>query len=100
MTITTSTHSGINTHSGTAFTTSNSYRFGQPVGIVLEDPDLNLRSDRIDTYHVINDPNSPNVDTIGQNGVKLLEILIKDVRYKRCTVDGVEHGGLFLLDFH
>ncbi len=94
MTITTSTHSGINTHSGTAFTTSNSYRFGQPVGIVLEDPDLNLRSDRIDTYHVINDPNSPNVDTIGQNGVKLLEILIKDVRYKRCTVDGVEHGGL------
>ncbi len=94
MTITTSTNSDINTHSGTAFTTSNSYRFGQPVGIVLEDPDLNLRSDRIDTYHVINDPNSPNVDTIGQNGVKLLEILIKDVRYKRCTVDGVEHGGL------
>ena len=94
MTITTSTHSDINTHSGTASTTSNSYRFGQPVGIVLEDPDLNLRSDRIDTYHVINDPNSPNVDTVGQNGVKLLEILIKDVRYKRCIVDGVEHGGL------
>ena len=94
MTITTSSQSDINTHSGTASTTSNSYRFGQPVGIVLEDPDLNLRSDRIDTYHVINDPNSPNVDTVGQNGIKLLEILIKDVRYKRCTIDGVEHGGL------
>ena len=94
MTITTSTRSDIDTHSGTAFTTSNSYRFGQPVGIVLEDSDLNLKSDRIDTYHVINDPNSPNVDTVGQNGVKLLEILIKDVRYKRCTIDGVEYGGL------
>ena len=94
MTITTSSQSDINTHSGTASTTSNSYRFGQPVVVVLNDPDLNLKSDRIDTYHVINDPNSPNVDTVGQNGVKLLEILIKDVRYKRCTINGVEHGGL------
>ena len=94
MTITTSTRSDINTHSGTASTTSTSYRFGQPVVVVLNDPDLNLKSDRIDTYHVINDPNSPNVDTVGQNGVKLLEILIKDVRYKRCTINGVEHGGL------
>lgn len=94
MTITTSTQSDINTHSGTASTTSNSYRFGQPVVVVLNDPDLNLKSDQIDTYHVIDDPNSPNVDTVGQNGVKLLEILIKDVRYERCTINGVEHGGL------
>ncbi len=94
MTITTSTQSDINTHSGTASTTSNSYRFGQPVVVVLNDPDLNLKSDQIDIYHVIDDPNSPNVDTVGQNGVKLLEILIKDVRYERCTINGVEHGGL------
>jgi len=43
---------------------------------------------------VIDDPNSPNVDTVGKNGVKMLEILLKDVRYKRCTINGVEHGGL------
>ena len=24
----------------------------------------------------------------------LLEVLIKDVRYKRCTINGVVHGGL------
>ena len=94
LTVTTSSRSDIDTHSGTASTTSNSYRFGQPVVVVLNDSDLNLKSDRIDTYHVIDDPNSPNVDTVGQNGVKLLEILIKDVRYKRCTIDGVDYGGL------
>jgi hypothetical protein len=43
---------------------------------------------------VINDPNSPNVDVVGKNGVALLEILIKDIRYKRCIVDGIEYGGL------
>jgi hypothetical protein len=91
---TTTARSDIATNSGVVSTNSNSYRFGQPVGIILNDPDLNLKSDRIDTYHVIDDPNSPNVDTVGKNGVKMLEILIKDVRYKRCTINGVEHGGL------
>jgi hypothetical protein len=91
---TVSTQSDVTAYSGTVSTDSNSYRFGQPVTIILNDPDLNTKSDRIDIYHVIDDPSSPNVDTIGSNGVKMLEILIKDTRYKRCTVDGVEYGGL------
>ena len=94
VTITTSTQSNIPTHSGSVSTDSKSYRFGQPVTVILNDPDLNLKSDTIETYHVIDDPNSPNVDTVGKNGVTLLEILIKDIRYKRCTIDGVEYGGL------
>ena len=91
---TTSTDSDISTHSGIISTDSTSYRFGQPVVVYLNDSDLNLKSDRIDVYQVIDDINSPNVDTVGKNGVKLLEILLKDVRYKRCTINGVEHGGL------
>ncbi len=92
--ITTSTKSDIKTSSGALSLNSNSFRFGQPVTLTLKDPDLNLKSDIIDTYQVINDPNSPYVDTIGKDGNILLEILIKDIRYKRCTINGVEHGGL------
>jgi len=91
---TTSTKSDINTNSGIVSTNSQSYRFGQPVTITLNDPDLNLKNDLVDIYFVINDPNSENVDTIGKDGVILLEVLFKDIRYKRCTIDGVEHGGL------
>jgi len=91
---TTSTKSDINTISGILSTNSQSYRFGQPVTITLNDPDLNLKNDLVDVYFVINDPNSENVDTVGKDGVILLEVLFKDIRYKRCTVDGVEHGGL------
>ncbi|MCV0399978.1 MAG: peptidase [Nitrosarchaeum sp.] len=92
--ITTSTKSDIFTHSGVVSTGSSSYRFGQPVTLTLNDPDLNLKSDVVDIYYVITDPNSSNVDTVGKDGNILLEILIKDIRYKRCTIDGVEHGGL------
>ena len=95
-----STKSDIVTHSGVVSTGSSSYRFGQSVVIILNDPDLNLKSEKIDVYHVINDPFSPNVDTIGSNGVKMLEILIKDVRYKRCTINGLEHGGLASTGFN
>jgi len=91
---TTSTKSDINTISGILSTNSQSYRFGQPVTITLNDPDLNLKNDLIDIYFVINDPNSQNVDTVGKDGVILLEVLFKDIRYKRCTINGVEHGGL------
>ena len=91
---TTSTHSNIVTHSGVVSTGSNSYRFGQTVVVTLNDPDLNLKSDLIDIYSVIDDPRSPFVDTVGSNGQKLLEILLKDVRYQRCTINGIEHGGL------
>jgi len=91
---TTSAKSDINTHSGIVSLDSASYRFGQPVTFTLRDSDLNLKSDTIEIYNVINDPNSPNVDTVGKDGIILLEILIKDIRYKRCTIDGVETGGL------
>jgi len=91
---TTSAKSDINTHSGTVSLDSVSYRFGQPVTFTLRDSDLNLKSDTIEIYHVINDPNSRNVDTVGKDGNILLEILIKDIRYKRCTINGAEIGGL------
>ncbi|MFB5630319.1 MAG: peptidase [Nitrosopumilaceae archaeon] len=95
LTISTSTKSDIRTNSGTASFTSNTYRFGQPVYFVLNDPDLNLKHDKIEIYNVVNDPASPNVDTVGtSSGEILVEILIKDIRYKRCTINGVEYGGL------
>ena len=92
--VTTSLQSDILTTSGVVSSNSASYRFGQPVVITLNDPDLNLNNDLVDIYFVIDDPNSKNVDTVGKNGNKLLEVLIKDIRYKRCVVDGVAHGGL------
>jgi len=95
LTISTSAKTDIRTNSGTVSFTANTYRFGQPVYFVLNDPDLNSKHDIIETYHVVNDPNSPNVDTVGTtSGGILVEILIKDIRYKRCTINGVEHGGL------
>jgi len=91
---TTSTKSNVYTSSGVLSSNSQSYRFGQPVTIILHDPDLNLKNDLVDIYFTVNDPNSQNVDTVGKDGTILLEVLIKDIRYKRCTVDGVEYGGL------
>ena len=91
---TTSTKSDINTTSGVVSFNAQSYRFGQPVTLKLYDPDLNLKNDLVDIYSVINDPNSPNADTIGEDGSILLEVLIKDIRYKRCTINGIEYGGL------
>jgi len=92
--ITTSAKSDINTNSGIITIDSTSVRFGQPVTFTLIDPDLNLKSDQIDSYHVIDNPASPGVDTVGKDNTTLLEILIKDIRYKRCTINGVEYGGL------
>ncbi len=89
-----STKSDILTNSGTVTTSSPTYRFGQTVTMILTDPDLNQKHDSIDVYQVINDPNSPNVDTVGTGGSILLEVKIKDIRYQRCTINGVLHGGL------
>ena len=94
VTTTTSTKYDVSTHSGTVSTGSATLQFGHPVYITLKDSDLNLKNDLVDIYFVINDPNSENVDTVGKDGTILLEILFKDIRYKRCTIDGVEHGGL------
>lgn len=85
----------IRTHSGVVSLNAKTFRFGQPVVVILNDPDLNAKHDTVDVYSVINDPASPNVDTVGTTGGGvLLEVLIKDFRYKRCTINGVEHGGL------
>jgi hypothetical protein len=74
---------------------AKSYSFGQPITVTLIEPDLNLDSDRIDIYIVVDDENSPHVDTVGSaSGGVLLEIRIKDTRYQRCTIDGTEYGGL------
>lgn len=90
-----SSKTDINTHTGIVSLTSNVFRFGHPVTVVLVDPDLNIKHDSIDIYSVIDDPASENVDTVGDtNGGILLEVLIKDIRYKRCTISGVETGGL------
>ena len=89
-----SSKTDIRTQSGTVSTASNVLRFGHPVIITLKDPDLNLKSDNVDIYLVNDDPTSSNVDTVGKDGNILLEILIKDIRYKRCTVNGIEYGGL------
>ncbi|MGQ0605695.1 MAG: peptidase [Candidatus Nitrosotenuis sp.] len=90
-----SSKTNINTHSGTVSTASNVFRFGHPVTIILSDPDLNVKHDSIDIYSVIDDSTSSNVDTVGSaSGGILLEVLIKDIRYKRCTIGGVQTGGL------
>ncbi len=91
---TSSIQSEANTDSGILSSNSKSYRFGQPVTITVNDPDLNLKHDLVDIYFTVNDPNSSNVDTVGKDGTILLEVLIKDIRYKRCTVGGTEYGGL------
>ena len=91
---TTSTKFDVATNSGTVSASSTTFRFGQPVTLVLKDSDLNLKSDTIESYQTINDPNSANVDTVGKDGEILLEIKLKDIRYKRCTINGVDYGGL------
>jgi hypothetical protein len=89
-----STKTDIGTNSGVV-TAKSTFRFGHPVTIVLNDSDLNVSNDVINIYQVVDDPNSPNVDTVGDAGGGLLmEILIKDTRYHRCTIDGKEIGGL------
>jgi len=96
---TTSAKSDLATNSGIVSSTSTTFRFGQPVTLILKDSDLNLKSDAIEIYQTVNDPNSPNVDTVGKNGEILLEIKLKDIRYKRCTISGVEYGGLAATGF-
>ncbi|RNJ78224.1 MAG: peptidase, partial [Nitrosopumilus sp. B06] len=89
----------ITTHTGTVSSNSKTFRFGQTVIITVNDPDLNLRDDISDVYTSVNDPNSEIVDTVGHDGVILLEVFLKDVRYKRCIVDGVTHDGLGSIGF-
>jgi hypothetical protein len=89
-----STKTDIQSHTGTVTLGGGTIRFGSTVTVVLVDPDLNVNNNAIDTYHVINDPTSPYADAVGGQGGKLLEVMIKGIPYKRCTINGVEHGGL------
>lgn len=90
-----SSKTDIQTHSGSVTLDSKTYRFGQPVVVILTDPDLNAKHDVIDVYNVVDDPLSAADDTVGNtNGNILLEIEIKGFRYHRCTINGVETGGL------
>lgn len=95
-----SSKTDIRTHSGTVSLNAKTFRFGQPVTVILYDPDLNIKHDTIDVYSVIDDPASSNVDTVGTtSGGILLEVLLKDIRYKRCTINSVEYGGLAATGF-
>ena len=78
-TTTTTSKSDVATNSGKVSTAATTFRFGQPVTITLSDSDLNLKSDTVEIYQVINDPNSDNVDAVGKDGEILLEIKLKDV---------------------
>ncbi|MDP3780407.1 MAG: peptidase, partial [Nitrosopumilaceae archaeon] len=90
-----SSQTDVRTNDGKVTLNQRTFRFGQPVKVILMDPDLNQKHDRIDVYLTSNNPNSANVDTvIDQGGNLLLEIKIKDVRYTRCTINSVETGGL------
>ena len=90
-----SSQTDVRTNDGQVTLNQRTFSFGQPVKVILIDPDLNQKHDKIDIYLTSNDPSSDNADTvIDQSGNLLLEIMIKDVRYKRCTINGVEKGGL------
>lgn len=93
-TVSTSSKSDVPTNSGIISFDSTTYRFGQPVTLTLRDSDLNLDQNLVDVYNVIDDANSQYVDTVGANGQILLEVLIKDIRFKRCTISGQDFGGL------
>ena len=81
------------THTGIITLDTANYRIGSPVTLTLYDQDL--ASDTIQSFTVVNDPNSPNVDTVGDaSGNILLEIWIKGFRFHQCTINGVFHGGL------
>lgn len=95
----TSSKTDISTHSGSVSLNSNTFRFGSPVTVILVDSDLNTNHDAVDIYSVIDNPASSDVDTVGSSSGMLLEVLIKDIRFKRCTINGVEYGGLAATGF-
>ena len=81
-------------HAGSVYFDANSYGFGRPVTITLADPDLDTDRARVETYGVVDDASSPHVDAVALGGSLLFEVDIRGERYRRCVVDGAEHGGL------
>lgn len=90
-----SSQQDVPTSTGRVTLNSQTFNFGHPVIVTLIDPDLNQKHDTREIYLTSNNPNSENVDAVVDGGGNLLlEVLLKDIRYKRCTVNGVEKGGL------
>ena len=85
---------GVRSHAGSVHFGDASYGIGRPVTLTLIDPDLNTDHARVETFNVVDDAASPHVDAVASGGSILLEITIKGERYSRCTIDGVEYGGL------
>lgn len=81
-------------HAGSVHLGAASYGFGRPVTITVVDADLNTDHASIETYRVEGDASSPHADAVAADGALLLEVTIKGERYRGCTVDGTDHGGL------
>ena len=91
----TTSQSNLPTHTGIVTLDSTNYRIGSTVTITVTDPDLIGDATTIQTYTTVNDPNSPAVDTVGDNsGNILLEVWIKGFRFHSCTINGQTYGGL------
>lgn len=97
--ITTTSQNNLPTTTGILTLDSSSYRIGSDVTITLTDPDLAGDGSSIITFTTVNDPNSPAVDTVGNNGNILVEVWIKGYRFERCTIDGITYGGLAATGF-
>jgi hypothetical protein len=83
------------THTGIVALDSVNYRIGSTITITVTDPDLTGDAITIQTFTTVNDPNSPAVDTVGDNsGNILLEVWIKGFRFQHCTINGKIYGGL------
>jgi hypothetical protein len=79
---------------------SSNYRIGSTVTITVTDPDLAGDSGTIQSFTTVNDPNSPAVDTVGDNsGNIFLEVWIKGYRFHSCTINGITYGGLAATGF-
>ena len=84
----------VRAHAGSVYFDADSYGFGRPVTITLVDPDMDTDRTRVETYGVVDDARSPHVDAVASGGSLLFEVDIRGERYRRCVVDGAEHGGL------
>lgn len=86
---------GLPTHTGVVTLDSPNYRIGSVVTITVKDLDLITDANTIMSYTTVTDPNSPAVDTVGDNsGNILLEVWIKGFRFQHCTINGITYGGL------
>ena len=92
-------------HTGVVVLDVVTFKVADSVKVILDDLDLNVQSDLIDIYTVVNINNDPNTDIVGIAGSehdnlgKLLEITFDDEIWKRSTntecvgeMDG--HNGL------